>query len=87
MWTCESINPGIAVMPPASITTSALSTAAAAAVPTSVMRSPSLMIVSPAANGARQSPETICPRLTIATFTRVRSRDQCSACLSASCKA
>ena len=46
-------------MPPASITTSALSTAAAAAVPTDTMRSPSLMIVSPGTNGACQSPDTI----------------------------
>src|ERR1044072_5749110 len=59
-------------MPPASMTTSALSTAAADAVPTETMRSSSVMIASPAANGSRQLPETIWPRLTIATFISVR---------------
>ncbi len=49
----------MAVMPPASITTSAASTACADAVPTEAMRSPSLTIVSPFAKGLRQSPETI----------------------------
>ena len=58
-------------MPPASITTSALSTAPAAAVPTETMRSPSVTIVSPDANGSRQLPDTICPRLTIATFIQL----------------
>src|SRR5580700_2244745 len=60
-------------MPPASITTSAASTAAAGVVPTSAIRSPSMRMVSPAAKGSRQSPETICPRLTIAIFMKLSS--------------
>src|SRR5215471_15640358 len=68
MWTCESIRPGIAVIPPASTTTSAASISAGGAVPTRSMRLPSVTMVSPTTKGARQSPETICPRLMIATF-------------------
>src|SRR5262245_62577798 len=68
MWTWESIRPGIAVMPPASITTSAASTACAEAVPTETMRSPSVRMASPRPSGLCQSPVTICPILTIAVF-------------------
>src|SRR5262245_4886750 len=68
MCTCESIRPGIAVMLSASITTSAASVATADAVPTEAIFPPSTMIVSPWTKGSRQSPETIWPMLTIATF-------------------
>src|ERR1700744_1686480 len=70
MWTWESIRPGIAVMPPASITTSQASTAAAFAVPALTILPSWLMTVSPSTNGACQSPETMVPRLVIATFMR-----------------
>src|SRR5262245_55617755 len=50
------------------MTTSAASTAAAEAVPTETILSPSVRIVSPAEIGLRQSPETIAPRLVIAIF-------------------
>src|SRR5215831_16275974 len=72
MWTCESIRPGMAVIPPASMTTSAASTSEADTVPARVMRSPSVRIVSPATKGSRQFPETIWPRLTMASFMAVR---------------
>src|ERR1700750_139554 len=68
MWTWESIRPGIAVMPPASATTSAASTAAAEAVPTDTIFPPSVRMVSPATNGLCQSPDTISPRLVMAIF-------------------
>src|SRR2546423_12501042 len=55
-------------MPPPSITTSALSTSCASAVPTEAMRPSSVIIVSPETNGLCQSPETIAARLQIATF-------------------
>jgi hypothetical protein len=64
----------MAVAPPASMTTSAVSTAAADAVPTSAIRSSSVMTVSPGASGRRQSPVTMHPRLTMATFMRLRRR-------------
>src|SRR5262249_39969562 len=67
------MRPGIAVMPPASMTTSAASTAATEAVPTLTMRSPSVRIVSPTAIGLRQSPETITPRLVTAIFMTAAS--------------
>jgi len=66
----------MAVMPSASITTSAASTAAADAVPTAAMRSRSIRIASPDAKGSRQSPETICPRLTMAIFMAARAWNQ-----------
>src|SRR3974390_2318747 len=74
MCTCESIRPGMAVMPSASITTSAASTSAADAVPTRTMRSPSVTIVSPDMNGSRQLPDTMRPRLTTAIFMRTSLR-------------
>src|SRR5262249_1672494 len=67
MCTCESIRPGTAVVPAASITTSQASTSRAAAVPTPTMRSPSVRIGSPFRRGAARAPETMVPMLTIAT--------------------
>src|SRR4249919_1954000 len=58
----------MAVIPSASMTTSALSTAAGEAVPTETIFPSSVRMVSPLATGARQSPEMISPRLTIAIF-------------------
>src|SRR5262249_53936009 len=66
MCTCESISPGIAVVPPASIMTSHASTAAAGAVPTDTMRSSSVRMVSPASSGSSKSPDTIEPTFTMA---------------------
>src|SRR3979490_420977 len=66
MWTWLSIRPGIAVAPPASMTTSQPSISAALAVPTRAIRSPSSRMVSPLANGALRSPVTMVPRLTTA---------------------
>src|SRR5690348_3506688 len=76
MCTCESIRPGIAVMPSASMTTSAASTCAADAVPTDVILPFSVRIQSPLTNGSFQLPETIWPILTIATFISLRRRLQ-----------
>src|ERR1051325_11722752 len=67
MWTCESIRPGMAVVPPASITTSHASISCAAAVPTETMRPSSQTMLSPSTNGARQSPEQMVPMLVMAT--------------------
>ena len=65
-------------MPRASITTSAASTACAEAVPTEMMRSPSVRMAFPPASGLFQSPVTICPILTIAVFNAVfLARAQC----------
>src|SRR5262249_61134388 len=69
MWTCESMRPGMAVAPSASMTTPHPDPAAADAVPTDVMAPCSITTVSPAANGCRQSPLTMVPRLTMAVFT------------------
>src|SRR4030081_3072522 len=67
MCTCESISPGMAVVRAASITASQASTTLADAVPTATMRSPSVMMGSPLADGSFRSPETIVPILTMAT--------------------
>jgi len=68
MWTWLSISPGIAIAPPASITTSQADSCVAFAVPTDVILPSSMRIVSPAVVGLRQSPVTMVPRLTIAVF-------------------
>src|SRR3954451_8896450 len=78
MCTCESIRPGIAVIPSASITTSAASTCADDAVPTEVILPLSVRIESPLANGSFQLPETIWPRLTIAIFMSAHCAAACS---------
>src|SRR5262245_31532731 len=67
------MRPGIAVIPPASMTTSAASTAAAEAVPTLTMLPPSVRIASPAEIGLRQSPATIAPRLVTAILMTTAS--------------
>src|SRR3974390_586166 len=74
MCTCESIRPGMAVMPSASITTSAAPPSACDAVLTRTIRSPSVTIVSPDINGSRQLPDTMRPRLTTAIFMRTSLR-------------
>src|SRR5580704_6216723 len=66
MWTWESIRPGIAIMPPASMATS--QSAALPPVPTETILPSSRMMASPAATGAAISPERIFAILKIATF-------------------
>src|SRR5579864_4773027 len=66
MWTWESIRPGIAIMPPASISTS--QSATLPPLPTETILPSSSMMVSPAATGAAISPECIFAILQIATF-------------------
>src|SRR6516162_2040812 len=73
MCTCESMRPGIAVVPSASMTTSQPSTSAAGAVPTDANLPSSAMTVSPGMKGTRQSPETMAPILVMATRIDVRS--------------
>src|SRR4051794_16808347 len=73
MWTWLSIRPGIAIAPPASITTSQAASCAALAVPTEVILPSAIRMASPAAVGLRQSPVTMVPRLTIAVFMGVSS--------------
>src|SRR6185437_2418065 len=70
MWTWESIRPGIAVMPPASISTSY--SPSLPPVPTDSILPAVRMIVSPTAVGAARSPVRILPRLKIATFIPLR---------------
>ncbi len=65
----------MAVVRSASITTSQVSISLAAAVPTETMRPCSQTMLSPCANGAFQSPETMVPILVIAT-----RMDQSSTC-------
>src|SRR5689334_11307198 len=76
MCTCESMRPGMAIAPSASITTSHAETWAAVAVPTWSILPALITIESPAATGSRQSPERIAPRFTIAVFIEVANSDQ-----------
>src|SRR3984957_20159953 len=66
MWTWESIRPGMAIMPPASMATS--QSEVLPPVPTETILPSSRMIVSPAATGAAISPERIFAIFQIATF-------------------
>src|SRR5262249_33248889 len=68
------MRPGIAVVPPASITTAQLSTVAAEAVPTEVSFPSCMITVSPGTIGSRQSPDTMTPILLTATRMRVLLR-------------
>src|SRR3954463_8139429 len=66
MWTWLSISPGMAVVPPASITTSSADPWLADSVPSALIRPSSIRMPSPAANGDATSPVTMVPILMIA---------------------
>src|SRR5581483_1850608 len=70
MCTCESIRPGIAIMPPASMATS--QSLVSPPEPIETIRPSAMITVSPAATGAARSPLRIFPILKTATFMRSR---------------